>query len=100
VRIDDDVWAAVKGMDVSLNQFLRMALIPGSENEALVKKSEEDGWSEEKFTDERPPNRDCKHGPHRFYSGNKFATICPGCKSTGHTGDPRECPRCTEGAGI
>jgi hypothetical protein len=29
VRLDDDVWAAVKAMDESLNQFLRDILING-----------------------------------------------------------------------
>jgi hypothetical protein len=29
VRLDDDVWAAVKAMDESLNQFLRDVLING-----------------------------------------------------------------------
>ena len=29
VRLDSDVWAAVRGMDCSLNQFLRRALLSG-----------------------------------------------------------------------
>ena len=31
VRLDDDVWAALKGMEKSLNQFLRETILPAPE---------------------------------------------------------------------
>lgn len=42
--------------------------------------------------DNRPKNATCKHCGERF-AGARFATICPGCKSGGHTLAPAECPR-------
>lgn len=42
----------------------------------------------------------CIHCGERRFGATKFATICSECKSAGHTNDPRECPRCTEGAAI
>lgn len=41
----------------------------------------------------------CKHCGGIF-AGMRYATICPECKSTGHTLTPAECPRCTEGAQL
>lgn len=49
--------------------------------------------------DNRPKNATCKHCGEMF-AGARFATICPGCKSLGHTLMPAECPRCTEGISI
>lgn len=49
--------------------------------------------------DRRPKNAFCKHCGSRF-AGVKYATICPGCKSSGHTLTPGECPVCGEGKGI
>lgn len=46
--------------------------------------------------DNRPKNAYCKHCGSRF-AGAKFATICPECKSSGHTNQPAECPRCGDG---
>ena len=46
-----------------------------------------------------PRDRQCKHCPELF-AGPKSATICPNCKSSGHTNAPSECPRCTEGEGL
>jgi Zn finger protein HypA/HybF involved in hydrogenase expression len=49
--------------------------------------------------DNRPKNAYCKHCGARF-AGQRFATICPSCKRSGHTNQPANCPRCTEGMGI
>jgi predicted Zn-ribbon and HTH transcriptional regulator len=46
-----------------------------------------------------PKNAFCKHCGHRF-AGVKFATICPDCKSSGHTLAPAECPACTAGRAL
>lgn len=45
--------------------------------------------------DARPKNAFCKHCGERF-AGQRFATICPNCKSSGHTLTPAECPACGE----
>lgn len=49
--------------------------------------------------DNRPKNAYCKHCGSRF-AGAKFATICPDCKSSGHTLTPAECPSCNEARAI
>lgn len=49
--------------------------------------------------DNRPKNCFCKHCGERF-AGAKYASICQGCKSGGHTLTPNECPLCGEGRGI
>lgn len=46
-----------------------------------------------------PKNATCRHCGNRF-AGPKYATICSLCKSVGHTGDLRDCPRCTAGQAI
>lgn len=51
------------------------------------------------IVDNRPKNAFCKHCGARF-AGQRFATICPGCKSSGHTLTPAECPVCNEGTAI
>lgn len=51
------------------------------------------------ITDNRPKNAYCKHCGSRFV-GAKFATICPECKSSGHTLTPADCPVCGEGRAI
>lgn len=45
-----------------------------------------------------PFSRDCKHCGDSFGTASKWATICPPCKSSGHTNLPAECPQCTAGA--
>lgn len=49
--------------------------------------------------DNRPKNARCKHCGEMF-AGARFATICPGCKSIGHTLMPADCPVCGEGLSI
>lgn len=49
--------------------------------------------------DNRPKNCRCRHCPERF-AGPRWATICPSCKSGGHTNTPAECPACNEGSAI
>ena len=41
------------------------------------------------------PERQCLHHEGTFRTALKFATICPECKRAGHSGEPRDCPRCT-----
>lgn len=43
---------------------------------------------------------DCRHCGERTTGPTKFATICFGCKSSGHSNTPSECPVCTDGAAI
>lgn len=38
----------------------------------------------------------CLHCGHQGRGSTKFATICFDCKSCGHTGDTRECPKCRD----
>lgn len=45
--------------------------------------------------DNHPKQATCKHCGETF-GGPRFATICPECKSNGHTLEPRECPVCSE----
>lgn len=43
----------------------------------------------------------CRHCGERALGATKFATICFGCKSDGHSNEPRECPVCTsQGTGA
>ena len=49
--------------------------------------------------DNRPKNAFCKHCGSRF-AGARFATICPECKTSGHTLTPADCPVCGEGKAI
>lgn len=53
----------------------------------------------EATADLRPRNATCKHCGTMF-AGARFATICPGCKSIGHTLTAAECPVCGEGLSI
>lgn len=62
-----------------------MALLPTSAGELGI--------------DNRPKNAYCKHCGNKF-AGAKFATICPSCKSSGHTLAPAECPACNDGRAI
>lgn len=48
--------------------------------------------------DNRPKNCRCLHCGEGF-AGPKWATICSGCKSVGHTGAPANCPPCLEAQG-
>lgn len=48
-----------------------------------------------RVVDNRPKNCFCKHCGERF-AGAKYASICQGCKSSGHTLTPNECPICME----
>lgn len=63
----------------------------------LVNATEQD--EPERVVDTRPKNAYCKHCGNRF-AGAKFATICPECKSNGHTMTPAECPACNDGRAI
>lgn len=104
VRLDDDVWLAIKGMECSLNQYLRMALLetgrevihPIPQSPVTVLPAAEPF---EPLQDNRPKNCYCKHCGVRF-AGAKFATLCSECKSSGHTNQPNECPKCNEGNAI
>lgn len=42
----------------------------------------------------------CRHCGEHGRGATKFATICFGCKSDGHSNDPRDCPVCTGGSAI
>jgi Zn finger protein HypA/HybF involved in hydrogenase expression len=46
-----------------------------------------------------PKNAFCRHCGQRF-AGSKFATVCPGCKGSGHTLGPAECPACNAGGAL
>lgn len=69
----------------------RATSVPATASAALAPAAE--------TVDNRPKNCRCRHCPERF-AGPKWATICPDCKSTGHTGQPAECPRCTDGTAL
>jgi len=58
-----------------------------------------DAIGEGEYVDNRPKNAYCKHCGKRF-AGAKFATICPECKSSGHTLTPAECPVCNEARAL
>lgn len=51
--------------------------------------------AEAEAEDSRPKNAQCRHCGERF-AGPRSASICPECKSTGHTLAPAECPACAE----
>lgn len=42
----------------------------------------------------------CKHCGSTFGAFNRFASLCPECKTARHIGDPRDCPVCTAGNAI
>lgn len=108
VRLDDDVWAAVKAMDCSLNQYLRVSLLCAESLPSPIyipsavgatETSKELLADERPVIDNRPKNAFCKHCGNRF-AGVKFATICGDCKSSGHTLTPNECPVCNEARAL
>ena len=106
VRLDDQVWAAVKAMDCSLNQYLRSALL----GIGLIAHTAEREQHPE-ITDPRSipgvktgaasiqqgfPCR-CVHTGCRgskFNGASRFANLCPECREQGHAGDPRNCQEC------
>jgi hypothetical protein len=102
VRLEDDVWAKVKAMDCSLNQYLKEALLgysPANKEAPEPDKPVRDFSPDPEPIDNRPKNCFCKHCGGRF-AGLRYASICPTCKASGHTLTPNECPRCGEGTGI
>lgn len=129
VRLDDDVWAAVKGMDCSLNQFLRSVLLePDSYNpEPLtVPKLNKLNLTTKReplpmYSDPREvpgiivgtsskncpvqiPSECIHNAPHpqgrNFMAERKNATLCQDCFLEGHRGEPRNCSQCALGEGT
>ena len=70
---------------------------PG-ETERRILREEQEALSNSPF-DNRPKNATCRHCGERF-AGQRFATICQSCKSSGHTLTPAECPVCNEARAI
>lgn len=108
VRLDDDVWNAVKAMDCSLNQYLRSALLDFS-------------FTDGKGTEPEKPVRDfadpatipgvqvgaasiqqgfpcrCVHTSCRgalFQGRTRSENMCSDCREGGHLGLPRNCEEC------
>jgi predicted Zn-ribbon and HTH transcriptional regulator len=42
----------------------------------------------------------CRHCGEKFGAWNRNASLCPDCKATHHSGDPRDCGPCTENVSI
>lgn len=114
IRVDDEVWAAIQALPGrTQNEAMRQLLIDTGKpsvtekldelRELILKlglgavQSEISGNFES--TDSRPKNAHCKHCGNRF-TGQRYATICPDCKSSGHTLTPAECPSCNEGRAL
>lgn len=121
VRLDDEVWAAVKAMDCSLNQYLRGLLLDkDSEYNPPAPTVPHVGRlhvSPRTYSDPREipgvsvgastslegqfrcrcVHTGCK-GSY-FLGSSKFQTLCDVCLGLGHSGDPRSCKICYEDSG-
>lgn len=126
VRLDDEVWAAIKQMDCSLNQYLRQALLedgeilakPGFVQEVRPfnvtlnnKQSDFDPRDIPGVSVGQPPKKEvtggfpcrCVHSGCRgskFTGVTRFQNLCPECQEKDHTGDPRNCQECFNDQGA
>lgn len=112
VRLDDDVWNAVKAMDCSLNQYLRSALLDFSFE---TQKQAEPIKPVREFTSDprtipgvsvgMPPaeveTKDgfpcrCIHANcgQKFIGATRTANICENCRENGHKANPANCTEC------
>ncbi len=124
VRLDDDVWAAIKGMDCSLNVYLRGALLSEEVGEVSVYGRDEippranyredvenpvavgqrmasevsrfDPREIEGVSVGPPLNAYCVHCSSKFV-GPKGANICVKCGTAGHS-TSGTCRKCMENA--
>ena len=109
VRLDSDVWEAVRGMESSLNVYLRAALLgedvsvvrAGGAQGKVILRTDEPSLRDEGATDPREivpagnvprPNAHCVHCDKDFV-GAKWATMCPKCIGRGHI-NRNPCLRC------
>lgn len=129
VRLDDDVWAAIKGMDCSLNLYLRGALLAEDVGEVVVYGRDEippranyrEDVEKPKDVGERMQGFDprsvpgvalgvsagsfpcrCVHSGckgSKFQGTTRFQNLCPACLELGHQGEPRNCEICFEDTG-
>lgn len=91
------LYERVNRMEIMLEELLELARSEPqhSRPDHIATINERD----EPLADNRPKNAFCKHCGNKF-AGSRFATICSGCKSQGHTNQPAECPRCTEATSL
>lgn len=92
-------WCSEDGVNTPVNTAPRLTDSFPGEIEQRILREEQEILSEGSLFDRRPKNAFCKHCGSRF-AGVKYATICPECKSSGHTLTPSECPVCNEGRAI
>ena len=99
-RFDSEVVEALERAKLggtSPNQFLRQLMgltSKPAENPHLAAVAAQIARSEA-AEDHRPKNCQCKHCGATF-AGVRYASICPTCKSVGHTLAPSDCPVCNE----
>ena len=123
VRLDSDVWAAVRAMDCSLNQYLRAVLLEKESEYApsipTVPHVERLQVPPKIYSDPReipgvsiglPPYSErqypcvcnhtgCQGGDGKFLSDRRGATLCPNCFRMGHRMDARNCQECFNDTG-
>lgn len=119
VRLDSDVWEAVRAMECSLNQYLRLALIDGAEFPALRDGMMNQGRGNQSLSE--PFSAQVKQGLERqgagfdpceipgvsvgppkreTTSGYPCRCIHSGCRGSRFTGTSKFqnlCPECAEG---
>ena len=111
VRLDDEVWAAVKAMDCSLNQYLRLALLDAGSEPLDPQRAKSTVPLPVGYTDPATipgvqvgaasiqqgfPCR-CVHTSCRgaFFQGRtRSENMCTDCREGGHSGLPRNCEEC------
>jgi hypothetical protein len=107
VRLDDEVWAAVKAMDCSLNQYLRASLIDGGPNGGIIADPPATNFDPASIpgvstgapkVEGQWPCR-CVHSGckgSKFMGVSRFQNLCDGCREAGHLGDARSCRACED----
>jgi hypothetical protein len=110
VRLDDDVWAAVKGMECSLNQYLREALLGGGSNGAAVAEAivpVDQSARVDPATipgvsrgiavpavSEATVSVQCEHCGEHFDSNSRLNRRCGECGEKGHSRTRYDCAEC------
>ena len=106
VRLDDDVWERVKAMECSLNQYLRAALLDGSNGEpdsptaasvsatvAAVAPATIPGVSRGMPLAQAFRTM-CEHCGQKFDSESRFNKRCSRCEADGHGRSRYDCEQC------
>ncbi len=101
-RIEDGVWEAVQGHELSANQLLKMALgLDHVVTKVLASPNFEVKLPEQSVEGKFPCR--CVHsgcGGANFKGFTKYANLCSGCRETGHRSNPAECPECNAGGAL